>query len=168
MFWQTQRWRHDLVNSSQNALCHSASQNWVKIWVTWIDWYKNRKVGMVIWFLSVQFSIKKAECVIVCMLPTLLPKQSALLLLANMYLANIYNFISYLPVLLNLSVSVIRSKGFGRQNCHQEALKTAPQTQQLNKYSIFWPKKYLTHFSEWRFTRRHQPPKLQNIAYQVL
>lgn len=118
---------------------------------------KIRKWGWVIWFLSMQRSIKKAECFIVCALPTPLPKQSALLLLANMYLANIYNFISYLPVLFNLLVSVIRSKGFGRQSCHQEALKTAPQTQQLNKYSIFSPKKYLTEEFQWMKVRQKSP-----------
>lgn len=83
------------------------------------------KWGWVIWFLSVQCSVKKTECFIVCVLPTPLPKQSALLLLANMYLTNIYNFISYLAVLFNLSATVIRSKEFGRLRCHQETVKTA-------------------------------------------
>lgn len=86
------------------------------------------KWGWVIWFLSVQRSIKKTEYFIVCVLPTPLPKQSALLLLVNMYLANIYNFISYLAALFNLSGNVIRSKEFGRLKCHQETVKTLSNT----------------------------------------
>lgn len=86
------------------------------------------KWGWVIWFLSVQRSVNKTEYFIVCVLPTPLPKQSALLLLVNMYLANIYNFISYLAALFNLLGNVIRSKEFGRLKCHHETVKTLSNT----------------------------------------
>lgn len=97
------------------------------------------KWGWVIWFLSVQRSIKKTEYFIVCVLPTSLPKQSALLLLANMYLANIYNFISYLAVLFNLSVNVIRSEEFGTLSCHPEKKKKENALQYNRwKHTIFF------------------------------
>lgn len=136
MCQHAQRWRHDLVNSNHIVLFHSVSQNGVKIWG--LMGAKIVKWGWVIWFLSVQRSIKKTEYFIVCVLPTSLPKQSALLLLANMYLANIYNFISYLAVLFNLSVNVIRSQEFGTLSCHPEKKKENALQYNRRKHTIFF------------------------------